>query len=567
MTPWFERWPDLERWELERFAARELPAEVDETERAAGRLVVHSELDAEGDIVPLVVRYPAEYPELPPLVFGPVGLLERHQQPFDGNFCLLENPFDDWNAAEWGAADLIAERLAALFADTAAGPEALRAAEAPMPEPYSAYFHYPIGPTVLMSGHLSSPSGDEGTMSLRIWDPQTLRLVVETVDGEAADQRLLALTPTQQPLVHGRWRRVSERPAGPDASALLAWLRDHHPDLVPRVVPPRLRGNPRIRVPALQVAALVFKEERHKVGAEHDGWLFLGLHSGDQPVIFHHQLVSEEERQRRAPSVAALSGKRVLVVGAGTLGGDIAVQLARAGLGSLDLIDFDRYEFGNTIRHVLPLDAVGLAKGDATMIAAQRANPFCDVRSHHLLLGSAQFQVSPLAVLEGLVDACDLVVDATGAQQLTTLISRVAAEHRTPMVSAGMTNGYWGADIIRIIPGSTCCYVCYAKRQREGGVLKPDEGAEPPVAAQGCMHPAIVGAGFDAAEVAAIATRLAVQTLLEGDGYPDSNWDHAALSFRRATEDPERPRFATESLSPSASCETCQAAAGLLTTP
>ncbi len=76
------------------------------------------------------------------------------------------------------------------------------------------------------------------------------------------------------------------------------------------------------------------------------------------------------------------------------------------------------------------------------------------------------------------------------------------------------------------------------------------------VVVQGCSHPTTIGAGFDALEVAAVAARLSVQTMQPDGGYPDSPWDHAALSFRQSTNDPERARFMTERLEPISDCPT-----------
>jgi molybdopterin/thiamine biosynthesis adenylyltransferase len=238
------------------------------------------------------------------------------------------------------------------------------------------------------------------------------------------------------------------------------------------------------------------------------------------------------------------------------------VELARAGTGAVAFADHDRYEFGNSVRHVLPIDALGLGKAEACAIAARRANPFCRATAHPLLLGATRFDVPPLDELRRLVAHADIVVEATGSQQLATLVCRIAREEGVPTIVCGMTNGYWGGEVSRIVPGETCCYVCFAHDQRAGVWAAPDEGPEPLVAAQGCSHPAVVGAGFDALEIAAVATRLTVQTLLRGDGYPDSGWDHAAISFRRDSADTERPRMVTERMPAKDRCSVCSGAVG-----
>lgn len=61
----------------------------------------------------------------------------------------------------------------------------------------------------------------------------------------------------------------------------------------------------------------------------------------------------------RHAETKALREKRVAVVGCGSLGSFLAIGLARAGVGSLLLVDFDRLEPSNTGRHLLGMAAVG----------------------------------------------------------------------------------------------------------------------------------------------------------------------------------------------------------------
>lgn len=46
-----------------------------------------------------------------------------------------------------------------------------------------------------------------------------------------------------------------------------------------------------------------------------------------------------------------LEGKRVMIVGLGSFGSQIAIELAKAGVGSYSLWDFDRVELHNLARH------------------------------------------------------------------------------------------------------------------------------------------------------------------------------------------------------------------------
>ncbi|MER9533875.1 ThiF family adenylyltransferase [Mesorhizobium sp. M0309] len=64
----------------------------------------------------------------------------------------------------------------------------------------------------------------------------------------------------------------------------------------------------------------------------------------------------------RVPAVAFLKEKRILVVGVGAVGAPVAIELARNGCGTLDLVEHDILEPGNTIRWPLGAAAWGQRK-------------------------------------------------------------------------------------------------------------------------------------------------------------------------------------------------------------
>jgi molybdopterin/thiamine biosynthesis adenylyltransferase len=570
--PWFERWPELLDWELGRFAHHGLPARIDEGRRTAGQLVIESEVSFGGEPLAIEIAYPAEYPELPPWIFGPPGLLERHQHRFGGTFCLLPRPLDDWPARDWGAADLVAERLTALLADSEVGPERVRDNEAPMPEPVSSYFAYALDACVLLHAEATPPDTEtEGSLRIRRATPH-LFVVEGGVDRSAPDS-FLQLFPLGR-TIDASWRRLPAAPlAGPGPQELLTWIREQHPQLltVPAPPPPPNSKRPRKKPPTLEMCAFVFPEEGPGVGEMRDAWLFLVIDrsSGTEAVaLLHSEVVSEDERARRLSELDGLNEKHIVVVGLGTLGGPVAIELARAGVGKLDLIDYERHEFGNTTRHPLGTEYVGLPKTHAVMTACRRANPFCGVGIHHLRLGDPHWNgESTVSRLAGIAEEADLIVDATGSHQVAQFLGRLASEAGAPLVASWMTDGFYGAEVVRIAPGRTCCWGCFATSHRLGERLCAEAGPPSDVIVQGCSHPTTVGAGFDAAEVAAITTRVAVQTVAPAGGYPDAGWDHAALSFRRCPDDSEMPRFQAEVLVPREECERCQAYAGVPTTP
>jgi molybdopterin/thiamine biosynthesis adenylyltransferase len=562
VEPWFERWPELLEWELARFRAHQFPAEIDEAARLQGWLVIRSEVSFRGEKVSIEARYPAETPELPPSIHGPTGLLERHQNPMEGNFCLLEDPLDSWPAREWGAADLIAERLLKLLSDSEAGADVVAANEAPLPEPVTAFFPVQLGPVVLIPEECAKPPAGThaGTLRARLFDPGALRFYVDRLDGSETTRVISAVLGLGQ-AVHGKWLRLTEPPPIGDAETVVAWLRNHHPDLVPRALPPKLRHSSRLPQPDYSLVGLHFPEEGPAVGETSDAWLFVCFNRAQQPFLIHSQLFSREQRQRRIPSLLPLGEKRVAVIGLGTLGGALALELAKGGVGRLDLVDFDRFEVSNTVRHVLGVEFSGLPKTTGIEIACNRANPFGQVEAHQMQIGSpVQRATPPVEALRKLIGENDLVVETTGSHQVQRLIARLSAEEEKPFVSCWLTNGFLGGALMRIVPGRTGCFVCSATDLAEGRLAAPEAGSDEAVVAQACSHPTVSGAGFDASELVAMATRLVAQTL--GASPSDADWDYGAISFYRSPIDDSHPRLVVERLAPKDDCEACARAAG-----
>lgn len=565
-TAWFERWPELLEWERQRFAERGLPCEINEAERARGRLLVRSLVPFGSEQIEIVIAYPSEYPELPPVVYGEPGLLQRHQHASGGNFCLLERPLDDWRARDWGAADLVAEQLEALLDDTIAGPEIVTRAEAPVPEPATAFYGFARDMAVLMPGNISYPEAQGGVLRVRQSTPNII--VVEDIDGQPGDGQVLGTFPDGAKL-KVPWHRVESAPLGGngDGQSVARWIRQHFTGLLMPTVPPKLRNNNRLKQPVREMVALVFAEEGPRQGEYRDAWLFVLVDRSDgteRAFLIHAQTVSANERRVRTPELAGLEDMRVVVVGAGSLGGDVAVELAKAGIGQIDIVDYDRFEAGNTVRHRLDLQYVGQPKAQAVAIACQRANPFTVATATDLRLGADGWEEqSPLATIAALVDEADLVVDATASHQISQLLGRVCSDPDTPLVAGWLTEGSVGAEVVRIIPGRTCCWTCFASQHRAGELLQAEAGAAEAVVPQGCGFPTTTGSGFDAVEGAMSMTRLAVQTLQPDGGYPDAGHDHLILNFRHSSSD-EIPRAAAELLPPTSECPQCHVSAGVI---
>lgn len=103
--------------------------------------------------------------------------------------------------------------------------------------------------------------------------------------------------------------------------------------------------------------------------------------------------------------ITDLVGRRVPIIGSGSLGSSIARLLAQAGAGQLDLIDPETLQLANVGRHALGADSVGLPKAEQMAHLLGRHFP------HARFVGYAKRWQDVCEVLDG----ADLIVAAIGS--------------------------------------------------------------------------------------------------------------------------------------------------------
>ena len=165
---------------------------------------------------------------------------------------------------------------------------------------------------------------------------------------------------------------------------------------------------------------------------------------------FHAALVSRHGAKRQAKFDAA----RVAVCGLGGLGSNVAIALARAGVGHLHLIDFDRVEPSNLNRQQYFAAQVGQPKAEAMRENIAAINPFCKVVAETL-------RISPENIAD-LLKGDDIVCEAFDrAEQKAMLVSGVMeAFPSKPVVAASGMSGLASANEISTIRAAKRLYVC-----------------------------------------------------------------------------------------------------------
>lgn len=102
-----------------------------------------------------------------------------------------------------------------------------------------------------------------------------------------------------------------------------------------------------------------------------------------------------------ADAMENLKDARVLIVGLGGVGGYIAEALARAGVGTLGLCDFDSVDSSNLNRQILAtMDVIGRNKAEVAKERILQINPECNIKLY-------PFKITPQNLNElDLLTAC-----------------------------------------------------------------------------------------------------------------------------------------------------------------
>lgn len=79
-----------------------------------------------------------------------------------------------------------------------------------------------------------------------------------------------------------------------------------------------------------------------------------------------------------------LKKARVTVLGLGGLGSNVACMLARSGVGSLHLVDFDTVEVGNLNRQQYDIRHIGMKKCEALRAVLKYINPFLSIKTEDI---------------------------------------------------------------------------------------------------------------------------------------------------------------------------------------
>jgi len=151
-----------------------------------------------------------------------------------------------------------------------------------------------------------------------------------------------------------------------------------------------------------------------------------------------------------------LEERKVAIVGLGSGGSIVAIELAKAGVGHFVLVDYDRIELNNIVRHTCGVKDLGRLKTKAIRDCILDKNPFAQVEIHNSDINN---QEHTRKILSG----CDLIVAATDNIRSRLNINTISLELDIPVLYGKCAVRAAGGEVVFIRPHKGPCFSCVYK--------------------------------------------------------------------------------------------------------
>lgn len=392
---------------------------------------------------PLTMTYPVVFPDAPPLVKTQDGKrISGHQYGTSGELCLEYRP-DNWRAEITGAMMVASAHTLLCGEHPQEGsevPEIIDGHSVSIGQiTRSSWVRYILTTEDFQAiSDLQENFLFEGKINKRSKESNFVaRLNSICLENGSEWQTSSNLSPTS-------WEETcyiinepkSDMPKSPSAEELLSILTTVQGGKIPTKVVDNLES----------FYLLVGKDK---------SWNLYWLHHSDDEykVITFRTIFDEGPKRRLEEKLGLLQEKKVGVVGCGSVGSKVAIQLARTGVGSFLLLDEDIFFEGNIVRNELVTCDVGFHKSLAVRSRVLSVNPNANTEIKQIRLGGQESSASTVSAMEQLA-TCDLIVDATADPTAFTIIASVCKRNKIPAIWGSVFAGGFGGLIGRALPDS-----------------------------------------------------------------------------------------------------------------
>ena len=179
-----------------------------------------------------------------------------------------------------------------------------------------------------------------------------------------------------------------------------------------------------------------------------------GLCEPSQQDVSREEMLAALEKRQGSDAVKKLQAATVAVCGLGGLGSNIAISLARAGVGKLILIDFDSVDVTNLHRQQYKACQVGRPKPEALLSNLKEIAPYTEYETH--------FETVTAENAEALLCKADVICEAFDNAEAKAMLVNTVLENMPEkfLVAASGMAGYDSGNLITTRKVTKCFYVC-----------------------------------------------------------------------------------------------------------
>jgi len=247
------------------------------------------------------------------------------------------------------------------------------------------------------------------------------------------------------------------------------------------------------------------------------------------------KIFNKERLMPRSGATISLENKSALLVGCGSVGGEIALKLGSAGIGKIVLSDPDIYSLDNIYRHVLDDHFIGCPKSTALKIVLKSKYPW--IKAEHM-----QFKLLRLCD-KAFLESFDLIVIAIGSPTHERIFHDFIVNNKIkiPVINTWLEGyGIGGHATIDIRSSKGCLRCAYVDMDKGTRGLSSnlnflEDEQSITVNHAGCGELYLPYNSISAAQTALIASNLAINYLMSSITESSKvSWkgDHAEVTER-----------------------------------
>jgi len=224
-------------------------------------------------------------------------------------------------------------------------------------------------------------------------------------------------------------------------------------------------------------------------------------------------------RSKGLLEVDVLGKKSVAIVGLGSFGSHVSIELAKSGIGEFHLFDFDRLELANVARHTSGVSELGRYKTCSVRDAILQKNPYAIVNTYEVNINEQQ------GVFEAVVKDVDIVLALTDENQSRYLINHLALKHKKCALFGRAITRAEAGDVFRLrgYDHKSPCLVClmglniFSYREEEYSTEKQVDRELPAYTSQADKDAKVqVGLSSDIIPICNMIVKLALVELSKG---------------------------------------------------